>query len=76
MILSRDVVRYVILPYMIKPPMKLRDWIPLDKIDWESLSGNNSDGAIELLREHLINSARNGIRDKINWYGLSANLLG
>jgi len=30
--------------------MKLRDWIPIDKIDWRSLSANPN--AISLLEKH------------------------
>ena len=43
-------------------PLKLRDWIDIEKIYWDELSSNPN--AIELLRENL---------DKINWTWLSGN---
>jgi hypothetical protein len=43
---------------------KLRDWIPLDKIDWFWLSLNPNDGAIALLKAN---------QDKIDWEWLSGN---
>ena len=42
--------------------MKLRDWINLDKIDWDWLSLNPN--AMHLLEQN---------QDKINWYYLSKN---
>ena len=42
--------------------LKLRDWIDIDKIDWDYLSENPN--AIELLKEN---------QDKINWNHLSKN---
>jgi hypothetical protein len=42
----------------------LKSWIPINKIDWRSLSGNNTPEAIKLLEE-------NG--DEIDWGYLSAN---
>ena len=42
--------------------LKLRDWIDINKIDWNTLSGNPN--AIELLKEN---------QDKINWEILSLN---
>ena len=45
--------------------MKLREWIPLNKMKWKPLSQNPS--AIHLLEQNL---------DKVNkvgWYGLSTN---
>ncbi len=44
----------------MKPKMKLLGWIPLDKLDWDWLSGNPN--AIHLLEQNI---------DKINWYNLS-----
>jgi hypothetical protein len=41
---------------------KLRDWIPLDKLDWRDLSRNPA--AIHLLEQNP---------NKINWYYLSEN---
>ena len=40
----------------------LRDWIPIEKLDWPRLSSNPN--AIELLEEN---------QDKINWYWFSLN---
>ena len=42
--------------------MKLRDWIPSDKVDWEMLSSNPN--AIPILEKTL---------DKVNWFRLSSN---
>ena len=42
--------------------LKLRDWIDVDKIDWEWLSENPN--AIDLLEKNM---------DKINWQSLSLN---
>ena len=42
--------------------LKLRDWINIDKIDWNGLSYNKN--AIKLLKEN---------KNKINWYNLSEN---
>ena len=42
--------------------LKLRDWIPFEKLDWERLSINPA--AINLLENNL---------DKVNWYNLEAN---
>ena len=42
--------------------MKLRDWIDIDKLNWNELSKNPN--AIELLKEN---------QDKINWKLLSKN---
>ena len=42
--------------------IKLRDWIDIDKLDWNNLSLNPN--AIDLLEKNF---------DKINWYMLSAN---
>lgn len=35
--------------------MELRNWIPLEKINWSSLSLNESDGAIRLLEANADN---------------------
>ena len=43
---------------------KLRDWIPLDKLDWGMLSLNLSPGAIEKLEQNP---------EQIAWWGLSEN---
>ena len=45
-----------------RPIWKLRDWIDIEKIDWERLSYNKN--AIKLLEEN---------KDKINWDYLSHN---
>ena len=42
--------------------MKLREWIPFDKVDWNMLSCNPN--AIHLLENNL---------DKVNWLYLSKN---
>ncbi len=42
--------------------LKLRDWIDIDKLNWNSLSENPN--AIELLKKN---------QDKINWVYLSEN---
>ena len=44
--------------------MKLLDWIPFEKIDWQELSKNTSPGAIELLEKNF---------EKIDWIYLSGN---
>ena len=51
-----------ILPYVIKPPMKLLDWIDIENLDWKLLSNNIN--AIDLLEAN---------QDKINWKSLSMN---
>ena len=48
--------------YYLGPLCKLRDWIPIEKIDWYALSANPN--AIHLLEKNM---------DKINWDLLSAN---
>jgi hypothetical protein len=42
--------------------LKLRDWIPLDKLDWKRLSSNPA--AIHLLEKNM---------SKVNWIWLSRN---
>ena len=42
--------------------MKLLDWVPLEKLDWDGLSSNPD--AIHLLEKNP---------DKIDWYWLSMN---
>jgi hypothetical protein len=42
--------------------LKLRDWVYINKIDWECLSLNPN--TIELLKEN---------KNKIYWWGLSSN---
>jgi hypothetical protein len=42
--------------------LKLRDWVDINKLNWESLSLNPN--AIELLKEN---------KDKINWINMSIN---
>ena len=60
-VLPLDVIR-LIASYLVKPKMKLLDWIPLDKIDWKYISTNPN--AIHLLQQNI---------DKINWYNFSKN---
>jgi hypothetical protein len=43
---------------------KLRDWIPLDKLDWSGLSKNPSPGAIELLEQN---------QNRIDWNNITYN---
>ena len=43
---------------------KLVDWIDIEKLNWDALSFNISDGAIHLLEVN---------QHKIDWYKLSAN---
>ena len=50
----------IIASYLVKPKMKLLDWISLDKINWSWLSKNPN--AIHLLEKNMNN---------INWYNLS-----
>ena len=42
--------------------LKLRDWVDIDKLNWDSLSENSN--AISLLKEN---------QDKINWWYFSKN---
>jgi dCMP deaminase len=48
--------------YLLSPPMKLRDWISLDKIHWDWLSSNPN--AIHLLEANP---------DEIDWWRLCMN---
>ena len=59
--LPLDVINIVAL-YLVKPKMKLLDWIKLNWLDWNVLSANPN--AIDLLEEN---------KHKIDWYELSAN---
>ena len=59
--LPYDIQMYI-LDFVIPPPMKLLDWVDLEKINWTLLSRNPS--AIELFRENP---------EKINWSYLSSN---
>ena len=43
---------------------KLRDWIPLDKIDWSSMSKNPNPSAVNFLEQNI---------DNVCWYNLSQN---
>ena len=52
----------LVAPYLVKPRMKLLDWIPIDKLDWYCLSGNPN--AIHLMEQNP---------DKIDWIYLSQN---
>jgi len=53
----------LIASYLVKPKMKLLDWINLDKLlNWRSLSQNPN--AIHLLEQNI---------DKIEWLYLSRN---
>jgi hypothetical protein len=56
-----DVLK-IVTSYLVKPKMKLLDWILLDKLNWKVLSKNPN--AIHLLEQNM---------NKINWDSLSAN---
>jgi hypothetical protein len=51
-----------ILPYVVLPPMKLLDWIDINRLDWNGLSSNIN--AIDLLKENT---------EHLDWYFLSKN---
>ena len=79
--LPNDLKTQIIEKYMSFFPTKyvLKDFIPLEKIDWSGLSSNPN--AIDLLREKMNNENelsqevlnKVNIEDKINWNGLSGN---
>ena len=52
--LPEELRTQIVQKYMTLFPTKyeLRDWIPLEKLDWANLSKNPNDGAIELLKKH------------------------
>jgi len=52
----------IVASYLVKPKMKLLDWILLDNLDWDWLSENPN--AIHLLEQNM---------DKIDWVYLSTN---
>jgi len=52
----------IISSYLVKPKMKLLDWIKLDKLSWFTLSKNPN--AIQLLEYNM---------NKIYWQWLSSN---
>jgi len=56
-----DVLK-IVASCLVKPKMKLLNWISLDKIDWYNLSENPN--AIHLLEQNM---------DKIDWWYLSVN---
>ena len=56
-----DVLK-IVASYLVKPKMKLLDWIPMDKIKWWNLSTNPN--SIDLLVQNM---------DKIDWEFLSKN---
>ena len=64
--LPEELITQIVQKYMTLFPTKyeLRDWIPLEKLDWGNLSKNPNDGAIELLKKH---------KKKIDWLWLSSN---
>jgi len=51
---------------------KLREWIPIDKIDWKSLCINPL--AIDFLKEHIETSIKNNTEPLIDWDVLSSNI--
>ena len=63
-LLPDDILEKIVNKYktIFKIKYKLKDWIPLEKLDWKYLSSNPN--AIELLKANP---------QKINWEGLSAN---
>jgi hypothetical protein len=63
-LLPDDILEKIVEKYktIFKIKYKLKDWIPLEKLDWKYLSSNPN--AIELLKANP---------QKINWEGLSAN---
>jgi len=52
--LPEELRTQIVQKYMTLFPTKykLRDWIPLENLDWGYLSANPNDGAIELLKKH------------------------
>ena len=64
--LPEELRTQIVQKYMTLFPTKyeLRDWIPLEKLDWANLSKNPNDGAIELLKKTY---------KKIDWLWLSSN---
>ena len=79
--LPNDLKTQIIEKYMSFFPTKyvLRDFIPLEKLNWQWLSSNPN--AIDLLREKMNNENelsqevlnKVNIKDKIDWDGLSGN---
>ena len=57
-----DVLK-IVSSYLVKPKMKLLDWVELDKLDWYGLLSTNPN-AIYLLEQNM---------DKIDWMKLSGN---
>ena len=53
---------YMVASYIVKPRMKLLDWIPEYKLSWDWLSYNPN--ALHLLEKYP---------EKINWKSLSSN---
>ena len=64
-VLPEDILEKIVEKYktIFKIKYVLKDWIPIKKLDWISLSANPN--AIELLKEN---------KDKISWDWLSQNL--
>ena len=60
-VIPLDVIR-LIVSYTVEPKMKLLNWIPLNKINWNILSAIPN--AIHLLEQNI---------DKINWNNFSEN---
>ena len=54
----------IVASYLVKPKMKLLDWVLLDKLDWEILSQNPN--AVNLLEQNM---------DKIDCYRLSIDFV-
>jgi hypothetical protein len=64
--LPDNILGKIVAKYKELFPVKyvLRRWVPIDKLNWESLSKNRNPNCIDFLRENI---------DKIKWNLLSAN---
>jgi hypothetical protein len=74
--IPEEVYTNYILKYIVKPPMKLLDWIDINKLNWLDLSKNPV--AIDLLKANndMINWNLLSLKannDMINWDYLSCN---
>ena len=65
-VLPDDILEKIVEKYktIFKIKYKLKDWVHLEKLDWNVLSANPNDGAIDLLKANP---------SKINWDFLSEN---
>ena len=60
-----------ILPHAVRKPMKLLDWIDINKLDWWELSGNPN--VIDLLIKYHKNKRNISDNHRLNWSRLSLN---